>query len=83
MSRLTFEERRRLFFLKEQAGQRMLASLLGPTPGTDCGRDRGRRLQRLASAVFSLTLAMGGLLLYALVEFHTPASLIDALLPRW
>jgi hypothetical protein len=83
MSRLTSEERRRIFLLQEQAGQRMLAPLLVSTAAIDRGRDRCRRLQDLTRAVFSLALATAGLLLCAFVEFHAPASLVDALLPRW
>ena len=83
MSRLTSEERRRICFTKEQASQQMLTPLLLSTAGVNSGREHRRRLQRVARAVLSLALATGGLLLYAVAEFHAPASLIDAFLPRW
>ena len=83
MGRLTSEERRRILLLKEQARQHMLAEALVSTAAIDRGRERRRRLQRLPSTVLSFALATGGLLLYTFVEFHAPASLVDAFLPRW
>lgn len=83
MSRLTSEEHRRICFMKRQAGQPMLTPTLLSTAGIGGGRDYRRRLRRLAPAVFSLALTTGGVLLYAFAEFHAPASLLDAFLPRW
>ena len=83
MSRLTSEERRRICLMKKQAGPHILTPPLPSTAGVDGGREHRQRLQRLARVVFSLTLATGGLLLYAFAEFHAPASLLDAFLPRW
>ena len=83
MSRLTSEERRRICFMNKHAGQQMLTPPLLSTADVDGGREHRRQLQRVARAVFSLALAMGGLLLYAFAECHAPTSLIEAFLPRW
>ena len=83
MRRLTSEERRRICLMKKQAGQQMLTRPLLSTAAVDDAREHRQRLQRLARAVLSLALATGGLLLYAFAEFHAPASLLDAFLPRW
>jgi|SRR5215510_11082069 len=82
MGKLTSAERRRIFLLKEQARQHTTGSLVS-TAAIDLGGEGRRRSQRLPSAVLSFALATGGLLVYAFVEFHAPASLVEAFLPRW
>jgi len=82
MGRLTSAERRRILLLKEQARQHMTGSLVS-TAAIDRGGECRRRPPRLPNTVLSFALATGGLLFYAFVEFHAPASLVEAFLPRW
>ena len=82
MGRLTSAERRRIFLMKEQARQYMTGSLVS-TAAIDRGEERRRAQQRLPTAVLSVALATGGLLFYAFVKFHAPASLVEAFLPRF
>jgi len=80
-SRLTSEERRRVFLTQERARRDMLARLSGPA-AVDGDGDR-RRLPRFLRAALKVALFTGGLAFYALVELHAPVSLVEALLPRW
>lgn len=83
MGRLTPEERRRVFLTQERTRQAMLAGMsAAPAVGVDHGGAGRRRLQRLLKMAMILTLFTGGLVVYEFVEFHPPASLVDALLPR-
>jgi len=82
MTRLTSEERRRIFFLKEEAAQRIVAPPLVSMAAITPGGERCRWLRHIPNAVFGSVLVTAGLLLYIFVEFHLPVSLTDAFLPR-
>jgi hypothetical protein len=83
MGRLTSEERRRVFLARERTCQIMLARIsAAPAVDIDDGGASRLRLQRLLKTVLILTLFTGGLALYEFVEFHPPASLVEALLQR-
>jgi len=69
--------------MKKRAGQQMLTLPPLSTAGVDSGWQHRQQLHRVARALVSLALVTGGLLIYALAEFHAPTSLIDAFLPRW
>jgi hypothetical protein len=83
MGRLTSEERRRIFLLNERARLHVPAGSQVSTAAIDRGGERRRRRQWLPGTVLSFALATGGLLFYAFVELHAPASLLEAFLPRW
>lgn len=83
MNRLTREERRRVFLNQQRTQQAMLARLaqapVGPT--SQSGAEL-RGLQRLLKTLAVASLVGGAVLASRVVEFHPPASLIEALLPR-
>ena len=82
MSRLTVEERRRVFLSQEHARRTMLARL-GNTPiRGQASAVPGRQLRWLVTMVSLLMALGGGVLAFQAFEFHPPASLIEALLPR-
>ena len=68
MGRLTSEERRRVF--------------LAQAVGIDHDGAGGLWRRRLLKTMLILTLFTGGLAVYEFVEFHPPASLVEALLQR-
>lgn len=78
MNRLTPEERRRVRQVQQQAGERMLVE----APGRAVARTAGQRWRPLMKAVAIAALIGGGFLASQTLEFHTPDSLIEALLPR-
>lgn len=82
MNRLTPQERRRVYLAQQRARQSMLARLNAPpTAPVDSGADeRGRR--RLLKAVAIAAMLAGSFLASQTFEYHPPASLIEALLPR-
>jgi len=83
MGKLTPAERRRVFLIQEHNRQAMLARVSAdPAAELDHGGASRRRQQRLLKTVLIFTLLSGGLALYELVEFHRPASVVEALLPR-
>ena len=83
MGRLTSEERRRVFLAQERNRQTMLARMsVAPTADIDHGGPSRHRLRRLLRTVLILALFTGGLAFYEFVEFHPPASLMEAFLQR-
>ncbi len=82
MSRLTTEERRRVFEVQEQARRARVARLTaeGVMPGESSSPSRSLRVL-LTTAVLATLLSGGWIALHAL-EFHPPASIVEALLPR-
>lgn len=78
MNRLTPEERRRVRQVQQQATHQMLAEAASrPVPSTN-----GPHRRRLVKAVAIAALIGGGFLISQTLEFHTPDSLVEALLPR-
>lgn len=83
MNRLTPEERRRVRLAQEKASQQMLARLSEPIADDNNGRSAERLgLKRLLKTTVIVVLLGGGLLAYEMLDFHVPASLVEALLPR-
>jgi hypothetical protein len=84
MSRLTPEERRRIFLTQERTRRAMLARMSTASVMVVEPDRAGRRwLQRLVKMAMILTLFTGGLIVSEIVELHPPpTSLIEALLPR-
>jgi hypothetical protein len=82
MNRLTPEERRRVSVAQQRARATMLARLNAPLAvASGSGVDeRGRQL--LFTAMVVGAMLAGIVLASQAVEFHLPASLIEALLPR-
>jgi hypothetical protein len=78
MNRLTPEERRRVRLAQQQAGKRMMNAPAPIVAGT--GERRWPRWMK-AMAIAAL-IGGGGFLASQTVEFHPPASLVEALLPR-
>ena len=83
MGRLTSEERRRVFLAQERNCQTMLARM-SVAPAVDIDHDGAGRLwrRRLLKTMLIVTLFTGGLAVDEFVEFHPPASLVEALLQR-
>ncbi len=83
MNRLSPEERRRVFLVQQRARERMLARLSAPTVSTvDQGGDQGGHRRLLLTAVVMGAMLVGSVLASQALEFHPPASLIEAILPR-
>jgi hypothetical protein len=82
MNRLTPEERRKVSVAQQRARATMLARLNTPLAvASGSGVDeRGRQL--LFTAMVVGAMLAGSVLASQAVEFHLPASLIEALLPR-
>jgi hypothetical protein len=78
MNRLTPEERRRVRQVQQQATQQMLTQ----APPRSADNTAGQRWRRLMKAVAIAALIGGGWLASQTLEFHTPDSLVEALLPR-
>lgn len=82
MSRLTSEERRRVYLAQERARAATLARLNAPrTFAVDSGPDEPRR-RLLFGAVLMAALLVGGVLASQTLEFHPPASWVEVLVPR-
>lgn len=83
MGRFTREERRRIFLAQERARQTMLA-WMSTARAVDIDRDAGGRrgLRRVVKTAMILTMFAGGLAAYQFIDFHSPTSLVEALLPR-
>jgi len=81
MGRLTPEERRRMFVAQQQARREMLTRLHSVPIAAECRAPR-RGLGRLFGTAVIATLLGGGWFAYHAVEFHIPASVVEALLPR-
>jgi hypothetical protein len=83
MNRLTQEERRRVFLAQQKAREAMLARpAAGSAPRISAAHSDRAGLRRLLKTAMIVTLLGGGLLAYQALEFHLPASLVEALLPR-
>ena len=80
MNRLTPEERRRVRVAQQRAGERMLTSVSPPVQTV--AAPAGWRWRRWMKAMAIAALIGGGLLAAQTLEFHPPASLVEALLPR-
>jgi hypothetical protein len=84
MARLTVDERRRLFMAQEQRRQKVFAP---PSPPVVCGggktaSGRARRLQDLVRITAIVVVLAGGSVVWRVVEFHRPMSLLEVVLPR-
>jgi len=81
MGRLTPEERRRMFVAQQQARREMLTRLQSAPIAAECRGPR-RAQGRLFKTAVIVTLLGGGWFAYHAVEFHVPASVVEALPPR-
>jgi len=82
MSRLTLEERRRIFLIQPKVPRESLA-LVSTSAATAKPYVPPRHwVRQVAGTAMIVALLGGGWLAYHAVEFHTPASVVDALLPR-
>lgn len=78
--KLTAAERRRVFLAQQHAQQAMLTRV-AEAPLIETAASNGGLRRVLKTAV--IVMLLGGALFAArLVEFHPPASLVEALLPR-
>jgi hypothetical protein len=83
MSRLTQEERRRVWLAQRQASQQVLSRLAAPTvDAMGPARPDGRLYKALLKTALLVSLLCGGYIATQMLEFHPPASLVEALLPR-
>ena len=80
MGRLTPEERRRVFLIRQRANDEMLARLSAPIALADPRFASHRRGQILATLMI-VALLSGAWFAVHTVEFHLPASVVEALLP--
>jgi hypothetical protein len=81
MGRLTPEERRRVYLARQQASREMLTRISAPVAATE-PRSPRYRLARVIKAAMIATLLGGSWFAYHTIEFHVPASIVEALLPR-
>jgi hypothetical protein len=81
MGRLTLEERRRMFLAQQQARGEMLARMSPPVVSAEPRVPRYGLSQVLKTAMI-VALLGGGWFAYHAVEFHVPASVVEALMPR-
>jgi hypothetical protein len=82
MGRLTLEERRRVFLIQQQARCEALARMSTPAAAAEPSAPPRSWLSQLAKTAMIVALLGGGWLVYHTVEFHAPASVVEALLPR-
>ena len=82
MSRVTSDERRQMFLARQRARDTVLARMSAALAAATGHIGAGRRWQWRLRAATILTLATGGVVTYAVVEFHPPSSLVEALMPR-
>jgi hypothetical protein len=81
MGRLTPQERQRVFLVRQKASREMLARLSAPiVPSQPCAPRA--RLSHVLKTVMIVALLGGGWFAYHAVEFHLPASIVEALMPR-
>ena len=81
MVRLTPEERRRVYLAQQQASRELLARISAPMVATEPRASR-YRLSQVVKTAMLVALLGGGWFAYHTVEFHVPASIVEALLPR-
>jgi hypothetical protein len=81
MGRLTPEERRRMFLAQQQVRREMLARMSAPIASAEVRAPRYWRSQVIKTAMI-VALLGGGWFVYHAVEFHVPASVVEALMPR-
>jgi hypothetical protein len=79
--KLTAAERRRLYLAQQYARHTMLSRPLDAQALGGSRTDR-RGLRRALKAAVIVMLLGGAVFAARLVEFHRPASLVEALLPR-
>ena len=82
MGRLTLEERRRVFLIRPPAPHESLAPVSTPTATARPYAPPRHWLRQVAKTAMIAALLGGGWLAYHAVEFHAPASVVEALLPR-
>ena len=81
MGRLTPQERHRVFLTRQQASREMLARLSAPVAPAEPCLPR-HRLSQVFKTAMIVALLGGGWFAYQAVEFHLPALMVEALLPR-
>ena len=81
MGRLTPAERRRMFLAQQQVRREMLARMSAPVVSAEPRAPRYWLSQVLKTAMI-VALLGGGWFAYHAVEFHVPASVVEALMPR-
>lgn len=72
---------RRVFLAREKARRAMLRSIARPEDIPRASRAQGRVLLWLVKAAMIATLLAAGWSAYRAVEFHTPESIVETLLP--
>jgi hypothetical protein len=83
MNRLTAIERRRIRLAQERASKATLARMqAAPVPEAVALGPASLGFRRLAAAAMIAVLLGCGLLASQALEFHPPASLVEALFPR-
>lgn len=83
MSRLTQQERRRVWLAQQRASHRMLSPVAVPTADVMAPpRHDSRVVKTLVKTALLVALLGGGYIATQVLEFHPPASIVEALLPR-
>lgn len=80
--KLTEAERRRVYLTRQHAQQALLARVSEAPVETISPAASSRGTGRLLKTAAIVVLLGGVLLVTRVVEFHLPASLVEALLPR-
>lgn len=82
MGQLTVDERRRIFAAREQCRKAAFVLPEALSIGGDTERGRVRRIRDLVRIALIVTLLAGGWVVWRVVEFDRPVSLLEAVLPR-
>jgi hypothetical protein len=81
MGRLTPDERRRVYLARQQSSRETPARISTPIAARGPRAPRYRLNQVVKTAMIAALLG-GGWFAYHAIEFHVPASIVEALLPR-
>ena len=85
MTRVPLDERRRLFLARQRASQALEDQRLASAPShaLSAAEAPHDRMRLIAKAIVIAMLVGAGLLAFHTVTFNLPASVVEALLPRF
>jgi hypothetical protein len=85
MTRVPVDERRRLFLARQQASEALEHQALASAPSHPFspGAAAQHRMRLVVRAIVIAMLVGAGLVAFHTVTFNLPASVVDALLPRF
>ena len=85
MTRVPLDERRRLFLARQRASQALEDQRLAPAPSHPLSPAEALhdRMRLVTKAIVIAMLVGAGLVAFHTVTFNLPASVVEALLPRF